>query len=84
MLNPKYVSIQTAHRYFNEIEGLRIGLNSLYEKVRSGEIRSIFVAGKYQIVASELLDYPERLLLESRGIAPIHKGLLGQPKTLNE
>lgn len=81
-INPKYVSIPVFHRYLNEVVGLKIGFNKIYSEVNNGNIRSAFIAGKHQIVYTELEDYAERKLTESKGIPTSHAGLLGE-KVLN-
>jgi hypothetical protein len=82
-ITPKYVSIPTFHRYLNEILGMKIGLNKIYSEVNNGNIRSAFIAGKHQIIYSELEDYGERKLLEAKGIPTAHAGTLGKKVTLN-
>jgi hypothetical protein len=83
-LTPKYVSIPVFHRYMNEVVGIKIGLNKLYSELQKGEIRSAFIAGKYQIVTGELEDYPQRKLTESLGKPTVHTGMLGNKvSTLN-
>ena len=63
MLSPKYVSVNTAHRYLTEYEGLKLSLNGVYEKCRNGELRAVMLSGKWHVPASELLDYPEPSLV---------------------
>jgi hypothetical protein len=66
MTNGKYVSIQAAHRYLTEFEGLKLSLNGVYDKCRSGELQAVLLSGKWHIPSTELLEYPNRLMLAAR------------------
>jgi hypothetical protein len=79
----KYVSPETFHRFMNQIAGVKIGMNRVYQQLAEGKIRSLKTGIKgYQIPISELEgDYEDRLLLESKDLPTAHKGLLGNKVT---
>jgi hypothetical protein len=77
----KYVTPETFHRFMNEVAGVKLGKNRMYDQLATGRIRSIKTGEKgYQIPISELEgDYEKRLLDEAKGIPTAHRGLLGTP-----
>lgn len=80
----RYLTVNGFHAALKELSGLTLSNPKIYGALKDGTLRGFQVGTHWRIPVEEIDDYPERLLQESRGIAPVHKGLLGTPKTLNE
>ncbi len=81
MTNAKYINPETFHKFINEVVGLKMGKNAIYEALARGDIRSIRTntvdGARYQIPVNEVEDYPDRKLAESQGKPTVHRSLLG-------
>jgi excisionase family DNA binding protein len=74
-----YLRPETFHKCLNEISGLKIGKAKVYEQIHNGKIYALKIGNTYQIPSDELVDYPDRLLAEQKGLPTVHQRLLGNP-----
>jgi excisionase family DNA binding protein len=61
----------------DEISGLSLSSPKIYEMLENRKIRALKVGTHWRIDANEIINLPERLLSEGRGLPVDHLGLLG-------
>jgi excisionase family DNA binding protein len=65
--------------------GFLISKPKIMDALATGKLRGFQVGAHWRIPVEEINDYPDRMLVESRGLPTAHTGLLGNkvPKANN-
>lgn len=63
--------------------GFTISKPKVMEALKNGTLRGFQTGTHWRIPVEEIIDYPDRLLTESKGVPAVHKNLLGNKVTLN-
>jgi excisionase family DNA binding protein len=73
----RYMSPAAFRTALEEISGLSLSSPKIYEMLENRKIRAIRVGTHWRIDANEIINLPDRLLSETRGLPVDHLGLLG-------
>jgi excisionase family DNA binding protein len=73
----RYLSPAAFRNALDEISGLSLSSPKIYEMLENRKIRALKVGTHWRIDANEIINLPERLLSEGRGLPVDHLGLLG-------